>query len=119
MSLGYKVDKGATIISQAEGRFRDGRSKVDMKGRDHLRGKDVEPFRRKIFERSGGACELKLAPGCWQNAPWEIGEIDHDPDGYERYDSLDSVKWTCPPCHRFRHNREVHLGSIPNRDVPR
>lgn len=114
MSLGYKRDEIGTKEMRQSGCFIDRRSVLDMKGRMHLKGKDIELFRKKIFERSGGACELKLAPGCWQNAPWEIGEIDHDPDGYERYDSLDSVKWTCPPCHRFRHNREVHLGSIPN-----
>lgn len=98
--LGFKLDRSATKEAYASKRFLDKRSIVDMKGRDHLKGVDVEPFRRKIFERSQGLCE---AGGCYTTFTWDTMEMHHQPAGYERYDSMESCFALCRECHRRKH----------------
>ena len=130
MALGYKRDEIGTKRLREIGWFLDKRSVLDMKGRCHLKGKDVEPFRRKIFERSGGQCEkwrwynlggpaVQTMCRCMNTITWETMEMHHSPSGYARYDSMESVKGICHECHIASHNREPQLKSIPNCDVPR
>jgi hypothetical protein len=106
MPWGWKKDVVATALAHGRRRFVDERSSVDMKGHDHLKGTDMEFFRQRIVERANGKCEL-----CGVTIR-DNGELHHDPDGYERYDSDESVKFICGPCHRSKHVR-VKLGTIP------
>ncbi len=115
MSLGYKVNWTGTKRYYEAGVFSDKRSRLDMKGHLHLKGKDVEPFRRMIFKRSDGICECsKDGVRCETWLYWPNGfEMHHSPDGYERYDSMESCFAFCRPCHRAVHV-QVRLRSVPN-----
>ncbi len=121
--LGWKIDYARTVQAHAIKRFVDKRSKVDTNGHDHLKGKDVEPFRRRIFERSDGRCEAiigkeyvgdgyTLTEYCCNPITWDTFEMHHDPDGYERYDSMESCFAFCRYCHKAQHP-QVRLRTIP------
>lgn len=113
MPIGWKFDAVETYCKYSQGIFKDSRSKVDTKGHDHLKGKDVGPFRFRVFERSQQQCEcVKEGVRCDAWLWWPDGfEMHHDPDGYERYDSMESCFAFCRPCHRARHV-QVKLGTI-------
>jgi hypothetical protein len=134
MPLGAKLWRSGTDKAHKAKELLDRRSYIDMKGHYHLRGVDVEPFRRKIFERSGGRCE-NLIDKTWDEIvcdmdadplkrcraliTWNGFEMHHEPSGYERYDSMESCFAICRECHRAAHNREPQLKSIPGIEMPK
>lgn len=119
--LGFKLDAAATALARSTGILVDKRSRIDTKGRFHLKGEDMTMFRRQIFNRSKGHCESKvgtvyvngeyLPVMCDARITWDSFELHHDPAGYSRYESEDSCFAICKRCHRAEHV-QVHLGSV-------
>lgn len=95
-----KRDAQATIAAD----FKDPRSYVRGDGGLKLYGKDMELQRENVYRRDGGRCMLIASPRCRGFASWNDGEMDHIVGrGKRGSDDLGNLRWTCKPCHRFRH----------------
>jgi hypothetical protein len=81
--------------------WRSGRVIEDAKGMYELR--------RRVFQRSGGFCEVIKANGkkCGTYARWDgigKGDLSHIKHGAKGPGDVDSnVLWSCRPCHSARH----------------
>lgn len=102
-----KRDKALTKASK----FLDKRSFVGQRlhpGTTHsclyVRGKDVAPIRRAIFQRDKGKCQIC---GAWYGEAW--GEMHHLVGGLGlvRCFCPENLAWSCPRCHRSKHVRPM------------
>jgi len=77
---------------------------VNIYGLEFLAGADMVLRRREIYERDKGRCMLIVSPRCQGFANWNDGEMDHIVSrGKGGSDDAKNLRWTCKPCHRFRH----------------
>jgi 5-methylcytosine-specific restriction endonuclease McrA len=78
-------------------------------GRVILEGKDYTEFRRTLFQRSGGHCEIPKEDGepCGVYAPWmgyRHGEVHHViKRSHGGSDTPENCFWSCDSCHRGEH----------------
>lgn len=96
----WKTDRQLT----ASRKYLDERSCVDIFGKEHLFGEDMTARRKEVYGRDGGRCMLIASPRCRGFASWNNGEMDHVVSrGKGGSDDASNLRWSCGPCHRFRH----------------
>jgi 5-methylcytosine-specific restriction endonuclease McrA len=60
--------------------------------------------RLAVYERSGGRCELRLSPKCWEWISWSTMHSAHVKSrGAGGQWTLTNLKAACPECHGFQH----------------
>ena len=72
----------------------------------------IREIRLQLFERSGGNCELRVSPWCWDWISWDTMHACHivsQARGGEW--ELNNLKAGCPECHIGRE----HNGALKNR----
>ena len=66
----------------------------------------LEELRRKVYERSGGWCESKIADDCWRSVTWDTGHMHHKKHrSLGGSDTMRNCIFICPACHRKEHGR--------------
>ena len=75
-------------------------------GKIRLYGARLEGLRRKVYERSGGWCESKIADDCWRSVTWDTGHMHHKKHrSLGGSDTMRNCIFICPACHRKEHGR--------------
>jgi len=99
--MGWKLDRIATREAIRSKRFKCRRSRMGMKGDEHLAGIDKSNRRHEIYMRARGMCQACPVP---HFVSWERGEWDHHPiSGLGKPDNLSNGRWVCRASHRLKH----------------
>jgi 5-methylcytosine-specific restriction endonuclease McrA len=79
----------------------------------YVRGDDVEQVRRRIYDRDGGRCTLKIQCAGAKVLPfdgtvWERWHLEHEVGGLglSRCWCDENLRGTCNPCHRLKDKRD-------------